>query len=268
MKDQFASRPSGSTTGALTYCLHHVTLLLETNSYVRVLLVDFSKAFDVVNHALLIPKLLSIELTDNIHNWIRPISFLSGRTQFSKIGDTFSTYTAITRSIIPGSGFGLTAYVIMEGDLHPISEINRPFKFADDVNLIVPEKTDCCLLEEFDHIKKLARANYNKMIINLCKAKETVLKNSNPRLYLSPHKLDAIEQVLEAKLFGVVFDHRLNFDTHLHFVLTLCSQRVYLLTLLRDHGLSHINLDIILQAIMISRISYAISARGGFFVFC
>ena len=41
MQDQFACRPSGSTTDALTYCMHDVTLLLEANSYVRVLLVDF-----------------------------------------------------------------------------------------------------------------------------------------------------------------------------------------------------------------------------------
>ena len=48
--DQFAFRPTGSTTAALIYILHHVTLLLETNEYVRCLLIDFSKAFDTVNH--------------------------------------------------------------------------------------------------------------------------------------------------------------------------------------------------------------------------
>ena len=41
---------TGSTAAALIYILHHVTLLLETNEYVRCLLIDFSKAFDTVNH--------------------------------------------------------------------------------------------------------------------------------------------------------------------------------------------------------------------------
>ena len=40
--DQFAFRHTGSTTAALIYILHQVTLLLETNNYVRCLLVDFS----------------------------------------------------------------------------------------------------------------------------------------------------------------------------------------------------------------------------------
>lgn len=47
--DQVALRPAGGTTCALVYCLHRVTLLLETNSYVRVLRIDFSKVFDIVN---------------------------------------------------------------------------------------------------------------------------------------------------------------------------------------------------------------------------
>ena len=57
----------------------------------------------------------------------------------------------------------------MEGDIHPISIINLMFKYADDTNLIVPENTDVCLLEEIDHIKEWARKN--KMIINMLKTK-------------------------------------------------------------------------------------------------
>ena len=85
MQDQFAFRRSGSTTCALTYCLHHITLLLETNSYVRALPIDLSKVFDIVNHEILIPKMLALGMPDN--------------------AEAFSTYIAICRSIIQGSGF-------------------------------------------------------------------------------------------------------------------------------------------------------------------
>ena len=79
----------------------------------------------------------------------------------------------------------------MEND-HPISEINRLFRFSDDNNLIFPEKINVCLLEEFDHIKKCE--NDKKMVFNLFEIKEILFKSPNPRLYLRPHPLDAIEQ--------------------------------------------------------------------------
>ena len=148
-------------------------------------------------------------------------------------------------TIIHGSGFGPTLYVIVMADLHTSSEIKQLFKFVDDTNLIIPKKADVCLFDEFDHIKKLAKDT--KIIINFSKTKEIVFRSSNPRLYIRPHSLDAVEQVLEAKLLGVVLDHKFNFDTRIDFVLTLCSQRVYVLKLLRDQGLSHKNLDIIFR---------------------
>jgi hypothetical protein len=80
--DQFAFRPSGSTTCALVYIMHHVTRLLESNNNVRYLMIDFSKAFDRVNHEVLLTKLSKVPLTDCIFNWF--ISFLSNRSHATK----------------------------------------------------------------------------------------------------------------------------------------------------------------------------------------
>jgi len=46
LRDQYVFKPTGSTTAALTYCMHQVTSLLEENNYVRCLLINFSKSFD------------------------------------------------------------------------------------------------------------------------------------------------------------------------------------------------------------------------------
>jgi len=58
--------------------LHHITEMLERNVFVRCLLVDFSKAFDVVDHTDLLAKLSQLGLPDRALNWI--ISFLIGPT--------------------------------------------------------------------------------------------------------------------------------------------------------------------------------------------
>jgi len=54
LADQFGFRPTGSTTSALVHFMHHATLMLEDNSYVHCLLIDFSKAFGIVKHTIIL----------------------------------------------------------------------------------------------------------------------------------------------------------------------------------------------------------------------
>jgi len=60
--DQHAYKPTGSTTCALVDFTYRIDTLLETNQYVRCVLVDFSKAFDIVNHTILARKLLALQV--------------------------------------------------------------------------------------------------------------------------------------------------------------------------------------------------------------
>ena len=54
--DQYAYKPTGSTTAALIDITHRTSLYLENHDYVRCVLIDFSKAFDTVNHSILIEQ--------------------------------------------------------------------------------------------------------------------------------------------------------------------------------------------------------------------
>ena len=78
LADQFGFRPSGSTQCALTNMIHHVTTMLENCDFVRCLMIDFSRAFDVVDHSVLLAKLSQLNLPECIQNWI--VSFLVGRS--------------------------------------------------------------------------------------------------------------------------------------------------------------------------------------------
>ena len=137
----------------------------------------------------------------------------------------------INLSIVQGSGFGPSLFVIMESDLHPKSRDNKLMKYADDTDLLVPENTDYTLAEEFEHIKEWAAAN--KMLINIPKTKELVFHRPHPSRSHMPLADENIEQVKIARLLGVGFVGNLNFDEHVTFVLSICSQRLYLIKLLR-----------------------------------
>ena len=169
---------------------------------------------------------------------------------------------SINRGIVQGSGLGPTLYSIMESDLTSLSKLNMLFKYADDTNLLVPENSDVPLESEFEHIRQWTVAN--KMMLNLDKTKEIVFHKPNPRNFLAPSAIIGIEQVSEVKLLGVYFTSTLNFEAHVKFILGQCSQRVYLLKLLRDQGLPLDKKNLISQAVIVSRFICALPAGGGF----
>jgi hypothetical protein len=79
--------------------------MLESNSYVRCLTIDFSKAFDTLDHDILADKLVRCNLPYKIIRWI--FSFLNSRSQITKIGQSYSALNAINRGIVQEPGISL-----------------------------------------------------------------------------------------------------------------------------------------------------------------
>lgn len=259
-ENQFAFRPTGSTTSALVYTLHHVTRLLETNSYVRCLLIDFSKAFDLIDHTILLTKIGKLNLPSNVYKWI--VSFLNYRSQVLSYNNVLSDACSINKGIVQGSGLGPTLFSIMVSDLETLSVINILCKYADDTNLISPEHSDVSLEDEFSNICNWA--SENKMILNNTKTKEIVFRRPNPRLSIMPSPMSGIERVKSSKLLGIILNETLKFDDHISATLSQCSQRLYMLKQIKNQGLCIQKLDIIFQALIVSKLVYALSAWGGF----
>ena len=69
-QDQYAFRPTGSTSAAVISLLHTITNLLQSNPFVIVISLDFSKAFDTVRHSTLLAKMAQLELPIPVYNWI------------------------------------------------------------------------------------------------------------------------------------------------------------------------------------------------------
>ena len=187
----------------------------------------------------------------NIFNWI--ISFLTGRTQYCKVNGVYSAARDINLSIVQGSEIGPCLYIVMESVLNPLSRSNILTKYADDTNLLVPEHTESTLTEEFTYISDWAQQN--KMRINIIKTKELVFHRSHPTKFDVPCTLDGIAQEHVAKLLGVFFGDTISFEDHVKFLLTVCSQRIYLMKLLRSQSLPPKQLQTVFTALILSRIT-------------
>ena len=132
--DQYAYKPTGSTTSALIATIHHISRL-ESSSYVRCIFIDYSKAVDTVNNAILFQKLQLLPIPPNVLLWI--INFLSCRTQaVSSCGQT-SGWLPVSQSFIQGSGIGPYLFLLYASDLQTLSPYNVIIKYADDTTLLV-----------------------------------------------------------------------------------------------------------------------------------
>ena len=115
--DQFAFRPTGSTTAALINLVHNLADLLQTYPYVHLIALDFSKAFDTVRHSTLMQKFSKLPSQDNIYNWIT--NFLMDRDHCTKFQGRVSAKARISASIVQGTVTGPGSYDVNASDLHP-----------------------------------------------------------------------------------------------------------------------------------------------------
>ena len=87
---QFPYRPNGSTDNAIAITLHtSPTHLDNRNTYVRMLCIDYSSAFNIIVPSKLVIKLETLGLDPALCNWV--LDFLTGRPQVVRVGNNIST---------------------------------------------------------------------------------------------------------------------------------------------------------------------------------
>lgn len=99
--------------------------------------IDYSRAFDTNNRAILIRKLRTSAISHRFMKWI--CNFLSVRTQVVNSVRRLSSRLPIMQSVVKGSGIRSLLYIILASDLKLLSQINQLCKFAYDAILISPQ---------------------------------------------------------------------------------------------------------------------------------
>ena len=136
---------------AIISLLNSVTNLLDTEPYVIVISLDFSKAFDTLQHSTLLHKLAQLQLPDHIYHWLN--DFFCNHSHCTMFDNQQSSLLDITASIIQGSAIGPAAYVVNAGDLATTVPGNSLCKFADDTYLIIPASNETSRQSELANIQ-------------------------------------------------------------------------------------------------------------------
>jgi hypothetical protein len=215
---QFGFRKRHSTSLALVEVIDDCYKLLDEDNYVAGMYFDLQKAFDSVDHAILLKKLYHYGIRGNIHKWFA--SYLDRRKQFTLVNDIASSVTTLSHGVPQGSVLGPLLFLIFVNDMPNAIQDNRVRLFADDTNLFIHAKS-LTLLE--------ATANecvealnqwfcYNKLSVNISKTCYTLfkLKQGVGNEVITVKLNDVpIEQVKNCKYLGVLIDEHLNWNDHI-----------------------------------------------------
>ena len=131
---QFGFRLNVSTNNALMSITENIQTQLDEGKYCAGVFVDFKKAFDTVDHNILLRKLDYYGIRGIANEWF--CSYLKKRKQFVSIQNNMSSIKEILTGVPQGSVLGPLLFLIYINDLHKSIRFSKTYHFADDTSMI------------------------------------------------------------------------------------------------------------------------------------
>ncbi len=236
---QFAYRPNRSTDNAISSTLHLALTHLENkDSYVRMLFIDFSSAFNTIIPQQLINKLNLLGLNNSLCNWI--LDFLTGRPQSVRVGHNTSSTTTLSTGAPQGCVLSPLLFTLLTHDCTAKFSSNHIIKFADDTTVVglISNNDEMHYREEVAQLAEWCGAN--NLSLNVEKTKEVVLdfrrRNSTDH---PPLTIDSstVERVSSTKFLGVQITEDLTWTTNTMSLSKKAQQRPHFLRRLKRASL-------------------------------
>ena len=136
---QLGLRLNFSTNNALISVVENIQTQLDDGKYSAGVFVDFKKAFDTVDHNILLNKLDYYGVNRIPNEWF--VSYLKNRKQFVSIGGYISSTEVIPTGVPQGSVFGPLLFLLYKDDLNKSIKNSRAYHFADDTNILLSNES-------------------------------------------------------------------------------------------------------------------------------
>lgn len=179
-----------------------------------VIYTDFSKAFDKVNHEILLKKLDSMGFTLNCLKWIK--SYLTDRTQNVHFKNCYSKPIAVLSGVPQGSHLGPLLFSLFINDLPKILKFCHVLMYADDVKIFLSYRKYAdhhYLQEDLDAFSSWCNRNLMELNHKKCKCMSFFRgRNLSVKYILNGYSLDNLNIISD---LGILLDSKLNFIQHI-----------------------------------------------------
>ena len=247
--NQFGFRKNNSTVHTLVQITQMIKVSIDSGKYGCGIFIDLKKAFDTVNHEILLTKLEHYGIRGNMLHWFK--SYLSNRKQYVSINGKSSLPLDISCGVPQGSVLGPLLFLLYINDLPNTSNVLNFYLFADDTNLYYESNS----LQELEKTinKELNKLylwlNINRLSLNIDKTNYLIFHPYNkPMKKHMTIKINkkAINEKVYIKYLGVLIDSTLNWKHQISNISKKISRAIGIMYKLRPF-FTYLSLGIRLQ---------------------
>ena len=273
---QYGFRKLHSTEFASIELVDRISQYMDSGKLPLSIFLDLSKAFDTLDHSILLSKLKFYGVSNTPLKWFQ--SYLQNRQQFVEFDGTCSDTTFLNTGVPQGSILGPLLFLIYMNDIHTASNKFDMILYADDTNLISPlcsfNSSLSCNKSEVEHMSQQINTelrniqewlNINKLSLNVSKTKYMIfhhyqrnITNIIPTLKIN---FEPIERVMEFNFLGLTIDEHLSWKPHIQKISNKIARTLGIMCRLKNFLPTHV-LRILYNSMILPHLQYSILSWG------
>ena len=264
-KYQYGFRKNHSTEHALIELVDQIRLNMDKKLMTCGIFIDLSKAFDTVNHHILLAKLENYGIRGKTLDLLK--SYLTDRKQYVHIENCKSQIRSVTCGVPQGSVLGPLLFLLFINDLPTCCPLGKVRIFADDTTIFFhSDNIEDIILTTRNIMTQLTSwFNANKLTLNADKSSFTIFRSGRKIIPNIPDHVEFLGKKLirttHIKSLGIILEENLNWSLHINEICNKLKRLFHIFYNIRNF-FSKDNIKTIYYTMIYSRIKYGISLYG------